>query len=175
MPREQTFSIVGRPLTQARHAKILTLAGSLRRHRFFQRGLNGSPLELSTSSFDSTRQWAIWYALFTVNSPRLFPIQISLSSGRLQLRGIFSIASASKGRKVDLIISVLHHFVAKSMREDTIGKIGRLVGGEKSVILNQSQVKQFINEVIILSQVHHRKCGKLVGMLFGDSSTSVSV
>ena len=133
MPREQTLSLVGSPLTQAHQTNILTLAGSLRRHRFFQRGLNGSPFELSASAFDSTRQWAKWYALFTVNSPRLFPIQISLSSGRLRLRGTFRIASASKGRKVDLIILDLHPFVSGSMREDTIGKIGRLVGGEMTL------------------------------------------
>ena len=47
--------------------------------------------------------------------------------------GIFKIASASKGRKVDLIILDFHPFVSGLMREDTIGKIGRLVGGEMTL------------------------------------------
>ena len=41
--------------------------------------------------------------------------------GRLWLKGIFRIVSASKGRKVARIKFTLHHFVIGSMREETIG------------------------------------------------------
>ena len=64
-----------------------------------------------------------------MNSPRLFPIHINLSLGKLQLRGNFRIVSASKGRKVDLMTSALHHFVVGSIRDETIGKVSRLFGG----------------------------------------------
>ena len=76
MPQEHILSFVGSPLTQALHAKILIFVRRLRSHRFFQKGLNGSPFELPTSSFTSTKLWAIWYVLFTVNSPRLFPSKL---------------------------------------------------------------------------------------------------
>ena len=56
-----------------------------------------------------------------MKTPRLFPNQIILSSGRLWLKGIFRIVSASKGRKVARIKFTLHHFVIGSMREETIG------------------------------------------------------
>ena len=65
-----------------------------------------------------------------MKSPRLFPIQIILSSGRLWLNGILRIKSSSKGRKVALTMSTLHHFVTGSMREETIGNWGILFGGE---------------------------------------------
>ena len=76
MPREQTLSLVGSPLTQACQTNILTLAGSLKRHRFFQRGLNGSPLELSASAFDSTRQWPNGTHFLQWTHPVCFPSRL---------------------------------------------------------------------------------------------------
>ena len=65
-----------------------------------------------------------------MKSPRLFLIQIILSSGRLWLKGILRIKSASKGRKVALTMSTLHQLVIGSMREETIGNLGISFGGE---------------------------------------------
>ena len=70
---------------------------------------------------------------FDCESLPLFPIQIILSFGRLCLKGIFRIESASKGRKVALIMSTLHHFVIGSMREETIGNWGIAFGGNMTL------------------------------------------
>ena len=56
-------------------------------------------------------------------------IQISLSLSKLWLSGILRIVFASNGRKVALMTSALHHFMAGSMREETMGKVRRLLGG----------------------------------------------
>ena len=53
-----------------------------------------------------------------------------LSSGRLWLKGIFQIVSASKGRKAALSKSILHHFVSISIKEETIGNSRMLFGGD---------------------------------------------
>ena len=55
IPLLQIASMVGRPLTQALQAKILTLAGRLRCQSLFQSAFYGSPEEHSPSFFASIR------------------------------------------------------------------------------------------------------------------------
>ena len=77
------LSMVGRPFTQDLHAKILSFWEIFWHQIRFQREVLESGEEHSLSSFESTRLEAMWYALLTIKTPCLLPIQMRLSLRRL--------------------------------------------------------------------------------------------
>ena len=66
----------------------------------------------------------------------LFLVHISLSSGRVKLKGILKIASASDGRNKEWIILTFHHRVSSSMRDETMGKSANSLTGETTLYVD---------------------------------------
>lgn len=65
-----------------------------------------------------------------MNVAFLFLVHISLSSGKLKLKGILKIASASNGRNKEWITLTFHQWVSSLIRDETIGKSTNSLIGE---------------------------------------------
>lgn len=112
---------MGRPCLQVLHAKIQILLGSFIRQIVFHKLRYGSPVELSSWVVELCKFNAMWYALFTVKMPLLFPTHTLLSSVGICPNGILIMAVMSIGRKNWCSRSRRHLLVIGSIRDETCG------------------------------------------------------
>ncbi|KMT11758.1 hypothetical protein BVRB_5g104620 [Beta vulgaris subsp. vulgaris] len=99
---------------------------------------------------------------FEQNGGILMTQQLSLNGGTMESSKLFSaqeLKAATNNYREDCILGKGGYgTVYKGLLKD-----GREVAIKKSKVADQTQVEQFINEVVILTQINHRNVVKLLG------------
>lgn len=110
----------------------------------------------------SKRERKLRKKFFKRNGGMLLEQQLSATKDSFETTKIFTVRELQKATDNFNISRVLGQggqgTVYKGMLTD-----GKIVAVKKSTLVDESQVEQFINEVVILSQINHRNIVKLLG------------